>query len=99
MAKEQYYVQVGLRKNGKIVKAENFSPEEFAKKLYPNKLSLDEVKTPSFWKRLSKDDVECYGMMMKYQGEKKTFNGIPDGMPIRIRGLTDKDTFGKKKRK
>lgn len=96
--KNQMFVQLGLKKNGRIVKNEQYSLDEFLKLVTGYGSVTPEEKKLSFFDRLNKSKVERAILFAKMIGRSEGVTRGFDYMKDCIINLIKSDNFGKKKR-
>lgn len=95
MAEDNYVVLLGLKRNGRFVKNEEYSLGDFTKFVTPAGVMM--CKTPSFMTRLGWLFNGKAATFALTEERKKTIESCKGSIVLRIRTEIDKDEFGKKK--
>lgn len=93
----QYFVQIGLKTNGKIVKNEEYTLDQFSKFIIPG--GVVDCRKPSFLTRLKwlfNPDAASAALT---EQRLKTLESCRGNAQWRVRVEVDKDSFGKKKKR
>lgn len=96
-AKEEYFIQVGKRRNGRIVKAENYPVEDFLYRTVANcNYDFEVAKKPSWYQKLFNLSQN------KDYKRSKAFSHylwlLNDAQEQGIFNLILKDSYGKKRK-